>query len=65
MYAPSDRYWSLLVRANSALLKLQDISSSSGGNCEVKIHRQNGRQINRQNGRQRERDRQSDGQIDR
>ena len=55
MYAPSDRYWSVLVRANSALLKLQDISSSSGGNCEVKTDRQTDRQTDR------EADRQSDG----
>ena len=47
MYAPSDRYWSVLVRANSALLKLQDISSSSGGNCEVKIDRQTDRMVDR------------------
>ena len=62
MYAPSDRYWSLLVRANSgsALLKLQDISSSSGGNCEVKTDRQNGRQIDRQKGRERETERRTD-----
>ena len=48
MYAPSDRYWSVLVRANSALLKLQDISSSSGGNCEVKTDRQTDREADRQ-----------------